>query len=230
MGQLVIDHPQGYDTIFSHEEDSPAYPYVKQHLAPQSVDDLYDLGLIAKSIPKDAVYEARSAGQGASERYLRITDHTLFSAAPSAQRALGEARLNVQARHAMVRATADHLVSALRISVAHAELLASKVHSFDTVRTTVARDKKPYVFSLALQDDLIIKSRLIVAASITLIRARSVLIHRTGEMRMHGQYLLLQCDSIYGPGLWEFLSARAKAANGDTVLGETARRTEGRIP
>lgn len=213
MGQLIIDHPQGYDTIFSHEEDSPAYRYVKQHRVPQSVDDLYELGVIPKSIPRDAIHEARAAGENARSRYLHVTDQAVFSAPPKTQRAMVEARLNTQARDAMVRATADHLVSALRIDAAHAELLASKAHSIDAAQATVSPDKKPFVYSLQLQDDLIVRSRLIVAASITIIRAKSVLIHRTGEMRMRGKYLLLQCDSIYGPGLWEFLSDRVNEAN-----------------
>ena len=213
MGQLVIDHPQGYDTVFSPEEDSPAYPYVKQHRAPQSVEDLYELGIIPKSISKDAILEARAAGERANSRYLRVTDRAIFSMAGKTQRALVEARLNSQARSVTVRAAADHLERTLRIDSAQAELLASKAHSIDATHTTVDPHKKPFVYSLQLQDDLVVRTRLIVAASITIIRARSVLIHRTGEMRMLGKYMLLQCDSIYGPGLWEFLSDRVSEVN-----------------
>jgi hypothetical protein len=205
MGQLIIDHPQGYDTIFSNEKDSPAYPYLREHPAPQSVDDLYELGVIPKSISKDVIHEAHAAGASARSRYLRITDQTIFSAPPTAQRRLAEARLNTLARDQMVRATADHLIATLHIDSAHANLLALKTHSIDAAHATSAGK---FVYSLKLQDDLVVKSRLIVAASITIIRARSVLIHRTGEMRMRGSYLLLECDSIYGPGLWEYLSDR----------------------
>jgi hypothetical protein len=210
MGQLIVDHPQGYDTIFSDEEDSPAYPYLRQHHAPQSLDDLYELGIIPKSISRDAIEEARAAGANAVSRYLRITDQAIFSAPPKAQRPLVEARMNTLARDRMVRATADHLMTALRIDSTHAELLASKAHSINAAR--IAVDKK-FVYSLQLLDDLVVKSRLIIAASITIIRARSVLIHRTGEMRMRGSYLLLQCDSIYGPGLWEFLSENVQSVS-----------------
>jgi hypothetical protein len=212
MGQLIVDHPQGYDTIFSDEEDSPAHPYLRQHHGPQSVDDLYELGLIPKSISKDAIDEARAAGANAVQRYLRITDPAIFSVPPKAQRPLVEARLKTLARDKMVRATADHLMTTLRIDSTEADLLALKAHSIDAAHTTIPADKKPFFYSLQLEDDLVVKSRLIVAASITIIRARSVLIHRTGEMRMRGSYLLLQCNSIYGPGLWEFLSDRVNVS------------------
>jgi hypothetical protein len=213
MGQLIIDHPQGFDTIFSHEEGSPAFPYVKRHQAPQSIEDLYELGLIPRSVPSEAIHEARAVGQSANSRYLRVTDQAVFSATPRTQRAVVEARLNGQARDTMVRATANHLVRTLRIDDAEALLLASKAHSINPAHATVSPDKKPFVYSLQLQDDLVVKSRLIVTASISIIRAKSVLIHRTGEMRMLGSYLLLQCDSIYGPGLWEYLSDRVSQIN-----------------
>jgi hypothetical protein len=206
MGEMIIDHPQGYDTIFSNEEDSPAYPYLKQHRAPQSVDDLYELGIIPKSIPRDAIQEARAAGEAANSQYLRITDEAVFASTIKTQRGLVEARLNSQAREAKVQATANHLVSLLRMDRVEAELIASKSHSF-SAHDTASQDHA-FVYSVRLLDDLIVKSRLIVAPSITIIRARSVKIHSTGEMRMKGKYLLLECDSIYGPGVWQYLSER----------------------
>ena len=130
----------------------------------------------------------------------------------------------------MVQATADHLMTTLRIDSTHANLLALKAHSIDAAHTTISADKKPFVYSLQLQDDLVVKSRLIVAASITIIRARSVLIHRTGEMRMRGSYLLLQCDSIYGPGLWEFLSDRVSKSRIRGSFLDLSSRAEGRAP
>jgi hypothetical protein len=85
-----------------------------------------------------------------------------------------------------------------------AELIASKSHSF-SAHDTASQDHA-FFYSVRLLDDLIIKSRLVVAPSITIIRARSVKIHSTGEMRIKGKYLLLECDSIYGPGAWQYLS------------------------
>ena len=58
MGQLIIDDPHGFDTIFSTDLVSPAAPYLREY-HPRSLEDLYEIGVIPKHVPIDVLRKAK---------------------------------------------------------------------------------------------------------------------------------------------------------------------------
>ena len=80
-----------------------------------------------------------------------------------------------------------------------ADLLSRKAHSVhEDVKEIISQ---PFI-SVRLADDLIVKTRLVINSSIQSVKARAVVIHKSGEIKAEGGYFLLECDSIQGEGLW----------------------------
>lgn len=199
MGQIVINDPHGFDTIFSTAPESPAHPYIREY-RPQSLEDLYDIGVIPKHVPLDSLQKARKVGlQAAAANYVRISSATVRDMPVEARRQYVEASSNTMAHAASVRATAQILVTQNGYAQEQADFLALKAHSFDdTVKQNV-----PFPFvSVLLADDLIVKTRLVVDSSIDSITAKAVIIHRTAEIVPKGKYFLLKCNSIQVEGFW----------------------------
>lgn len=195
---ITIDDPHGFETRFSTQPDSMAAPYIRKYF-PQRLEDLYDIGVIPKHVPLDDLKKAREVGLKAGVGFIGITSRT-FSAMPlETRRQYVEAGSRTKTRETAVRATAQALVSRLGYALESAELLARKAHAFDD---RVDADRPVPFYSAALADDLIVRTRLVIDASIDGLIARSIVIHQTGEIRAEGRYLFLRCDSIQGEGFW----------------------------
>lgn len=195
---ITIDDPNGFDTRFSTQPDSIAAPYIRKYF-PQRLEDLYDIGVIPKYVSVDDLKSARELGLKASVAFIGVTSRT-FSAMPlESRRQYVEATSKTKSREAAVRATAQVLASRHGYSLEIADSLARKAHTFDD-RLHV--DKPIPFYSAALADDLIVRTRLVIDASIDGLFARAITIHRTGEIKAESGYFFVRCDSIQGEGLW----------------------------
>jgi hypothetical protein len=198
MGQLIIDDPHGFDTVFSADPVSPAGPYLREY-QPRSLEDLYEIGVIPKHVSIDTLRQARKHGLQAGARYMNISSPTVRNLPAETRKQYVEARSNTASREASVRATAEALITQHGFGAEQADLLARKAHSFDEyVKETI-----PLRFvSVLLADDLIVRTPLVIDASIQSLKAKAVIIHRAGEIRAKGSYFLLECNSVQGEGLW----------------------------
>jgi hypothetical protein len=198
MAQLVIDDPHGFDTVFSTDPMSPARPYLKEY-QPRSLEDLYDIGIIPKHVSIEALRQARKVGLQAGAHYMNIASSAVHNMPAQARRQYVEARSNTVAREASVRATAEALATHHGYGADQADLLARKAHSLDdrVKETTALR-----FISVLLSDDLIVRTPLVIDASIQSLKAKAVVIHRNGDIRARSRYFLLECNTIQGEGLW----------------------------
>lgn len=200
MAQFVVDDPHGFETIFSTDPTSRASPYLREY-HPQSLEDLYDIGVIPKHVPVHVLREAKKAGLHAGARYMNIDSPTVRNLPTEARRQYVEAQSNTSAREISVRATAAVLVAQHGFAVGEADLLARKAHTFGESDRVNPNRPVPF-YSVLLADDLVVKTRLVIQSSVQCITAKAVIIHRSGEIRIEGTYFLLRCDSIQGEGYW----------------------------
>jgi hypothetical protein len=121
------------------------------------------------------------------------------------------------AREASVRVTAEVLARQHGFSVAEADLLARKAHSFAQTTTEV----RPFIINgIEILGDLVVKTPLVIDVSIHAITAKAVVIHRSGELRAEGPYLLVKCNSFRGEGFWW----QSLLSTGMTEITKTAMR------
>src|SRR4051794_6199976 len=74
MGQIVIDDPRGFKTVYSTDYDSPARNYIREY-QPKNLEDLYNIGVIPKHVSIEHLRTAREVGLRASTPYIdRILD------------------------------------------------------------------------------------------------------------------------------------------------------------
>ena len=198
MGQIIIDDPHGFETRFSTQPESIAAPYIRRYL-PQRLEDLYDIGVIPKHVPLDDLRKAREVGLKAGVEFIGVTSRSFAALPLESRKQYVEASSKTKSQEIAVRATAQVLASRHGYSLEHADMLARKAHTFDD-RVDV-NAPIPF-FSVALADDLIVRTPLVIDASIDGLTAKAVVIHQAGEIRAEGRYFLLRCDSFQGEGDW----------------------------
>lgn len=137
-------------------------------------------------------------GRRAGVAFVAVTDRSLGTMPFAQRRQYVEASSRTRSREASVRATAQVLVSRQGHSIEHANLLARKIHALDHIDVNAP---VPF-YSVALANDLIVRTPLVIDASIAGLTAKAVVIHQGGEIRAQGRYFLLRCDSIQGGGYW----------------------------
>jgi hypothetical protein len=197
LSQIVIDDPHGFETRFSILPESPAAPYVRRFL-PQTLEDLYEIGIIPKHIALRDLKEARDVGLKAGLASITVTNRSLGTLPLAERRRYVEASSEARTRETSVRATAHVLVSRQGHSIEHADLLARKIHSLDHLDVNAPI---PF-YSVSLADDLVVRTPLVIDPSIDGLTAKAVVIHQSGEIRAQGRYFLLRCESIQGEGYW----------------------------
>ena len=202
-GAIVIDAPDGQVTVYAHDPRSPAAPYVREY-RPRTIEDLYAIGLIHRSIDIQHV-------QAAYQVVQRGTLHTMFIpssaelASLSKTHSSSEAERYVLARsRSLTRETAiqemtRHLTIQFGYGEVEAALTARKVHALPSAGEEVI---SPF-FAVELAANLIIKTPLLLDKSINMLVAHNVLIAETGELLLGGRYLLLRCASIKGYTSWK---------------------------
>jgi len=216
MRQVVIDDPNGFETVFSTNPMSPAAPYLREY-RPRSLEDLYDIGIIPKHVPVETLRTAREVGRQAGGRHMDIASPAVHNLPAWQRRQYVEARSNTMARDASLRAMAGMLITQHGYEAAEAALLANKVYSFDA--TGVEEAPIQAFMAVLLDADLIVRTPLVIHSNIHSIMAKSVVIYRTGEIRAEGGYFLLVCDSIRGEFSWGEALANY-SSNSSSAAGE----------
>lgn len=197
MAQITVDDPDGFDTVFSTDPSSPAAPYLRQ-FSPKSLEDLYDIGIIPAHVSIDTLRNARELGIKAYASPIKINNTAMRNLPVEAQRKYVQARSHTMSREASVSVTADELTRH-GFTVGEADLLARKAHLFDEITVEVT----PIVlYGVEVMGDLVVRTPLVIDSSIHAITAKAVVIHRSGEIRASGPYLLVKCDSFRGEGFW----------------------------
>ncbi len=129
MTQVVIDDPNGFETVYSSDSSSPAAPYIKEY-HPQSFEDLYDIGVIPKHVRVKHLRKARDTALAASHPYISLS---AFEGRPQAEQ---RRQIEARSRSLVIDSTASVMARALvgryGYEPSEAMLLSRKVLSFES--------------------------------------------------------------------------------------------------
>jgi hypothetical protein len=128
MGEIVIDDPHGFETVYSTDSSSPAAPYIHEY-HPKSIADLFEIGLIPKCVLPEHVHAAYESGQRAGTQYVTLSDSQSPLAGQSAdeRRRFVETRSKAAALDTSLQVMASTLVRLGGYPAVQAELIARKV-------------------------------------------------------------------------------------------------------
>jgi hypothetical protein len=197
MAQVVIDDPDGFETVYSSDSTSPAAPYIKEY-NPRSFEDLYDLGVIPRHVHLKHLRKARDIALAASRPYINLS--TVEGIPQFEQRRQIEARSHSLVIDSTANAMARALAGRYGYEPSEAMLLSRKVLSFES--ELFERVPAFIVVNLSDFEDFLIKTPLVIDGTVHALMARNVIIYRTGKVRLEGSYFLLRCDSFKGEQLW----------------------------
>ncbi len=197
MTQVVIDDPDGFETVYSSDSSSPAAPYIKEY-KPQSFEDLYDIGVIPKHVHLKHLRKARDTALAASHPYINLS--SVEGRSQAGERRQIEARSRSLVVDSTASVMARVLVGRYGYGPPEAMLLSRKVLSFESKLF----DRVPAFIAVNLSDfeDLLIKTPLVIDGTVHALMARNVIIYKTGRVHLKGSYFLLRCDSFKGEQLW----------------------------
>jgi hypothetical protein len=197
MAQVVIDDPDGFETVYSSDSTSPAAPYIKEY-NPRSFEDLYDLGVIPRHVHLKHLRKARDIALAASRPYINLS--TVEGIPQFEQRRQIEARSHSLVIDSTANAMARALAGRYGYEPSEEMLLSRKVLSFES--ELFERVPAFIVVNLSDFEDFLIKTPLVIDGTVHALMARNVIIYRTGKVRLEGSYFLLRCDSFKGEQLW----------------------------
>jgi hypothetical protein len=197
MAQVEINDPNGFETVYSPDFNSPAAPYIQEY-HPQSFEDLYEIGVIPKHVRLKHLRTARDTALAASHPYI---DLSIVEGHPETDQ---PRQIEARSRSLVVDSTANAmtrtLVARYGYDPAEAMLLSRKVLAFESKLF----EKLPAFVTVNLYafPDFLIKTPLVIDRGIHALMARNVVIYKGGKVRLEGSYFLLKCDSFKGEQLW----------------------------